>query len=252
MTVEPRIDVVVGASSGLGAALGLNILGSGTPTIMAARRVSSIRELIAGSQQAELGVAQFCDLSDWSSVLEFVSKLAATGVVGRLFLVAGANEPTLPSEPVERCEAADRYVRMTFTSWVVLVDELGRLGALDDRSTVVAVSSIAAGVPFAELSLYGAGKAALEQWVRSRRGGGGPRWVVVRPGRFRSEFFPSEGGTPPLPFELAETILREVAAGSTEISLGGARDRLGTGLERAARMAATRIVRDASPERSDT
>lgn len=245
--------MVIGASSGLGAALATQLLGDGRRVLMSARRLERL-QTVASAGRSE-GAAPICcrsDLRDREDLTRLADAICSIGPIGTIYLVAAANEPIGGSGADEVWATTEDYLRLMLTSYVCLITSLEACSWLDRESTVVYISSIAAGVEFASLPLYGSMKAAMEHWIRSTRDGGRARRVVVRPGRFESEFFGPLSDSSRVPIELAATIISAVESGRDEIHLGGPRDRVASHLQLAAKRLAARLVRDASPERSDT
>ena len=112
---------------------------------------------------------------------------------------------------------------VNFEAFVQLVEEMDRVGR-----KIVAISSLAAVVPFDHLPRYCATKAALESWVVARRRKCASTIIIVRPGPFESELFQKSDTLERkrLPVYLAERIVRAVAQGHSDVFLGGWRDRL--------------------------
>src|SRR5262249_19579330 len=113
-----------------------------------------------------------------------------------------------------------------FGSYIALTDRLIEDGALTRSSRVVAISSLAAVIPFPRLELYSAGKAALEAWCRGARARGGPSFTIVRPGPVKSEFFtPSDlVRIADWPLGKAGRFVRLIDSGRLFVDVGGWRD----------------------------
>lgn len=250
----PVYDVVVGASSGLGAALAAHLMSRGRPVVLAARRLERLNAL-AGAHGSGSPSAPICvqtDLRNPDQVAVLAETIQQTRrPVGTLFLVAGANEPAVTDDLRQRYRDLTEYMGLALVGWISLVESLEHGGGLTQESVVAGVSSIASAVPFSGLPVYGAGKAGFEQWLRATRHPDRARRVVVRPGRFPSEFFPTPGSPPLLPRVLAAQICAEVAGGHDEITLGGRGDRMASALHRGARVLGQRLVTDARSDRSD-
>ncbi|MGV9836493.1 SDR family NAD(P)-dependent oxidoreductase [Nocardia niigatensis] len=254
-TASTSYDVVVGASSGLGAALAIRLMGQMRPVVLAARRVDRLNGIAAAhtSPSEYVPICVQTDLRDAGDVTKLADTIQNIGrPVGNLYLVAGANEPAGTDDPHARYNDLSRYLGMALTGPIALVESLEHRNALTCESVVVGISSIAAAVPFDALPVYGAAKAAFEQWLRATRHPDKARRVVVRPGRFASEFFPRPGATPLLPHQLAARITARVGAGDDEITVGDRGDRRASRLHQLARSAGQRLVTDARTGRSDT
>lgn len=246
---------VLGASAGLGAALVSHHYRSGHRVIAVARRAArldAIRNALGASEnvswQTEVG-----SVTDPDDLNRLMTVLRQRAPIGAVYFVAAANEIPRAGDVVARLGITESYHRLLLSSWVAIGEAVEAEGLLADGGALVAVSSIAAAVPFPGLELYGAGKAALEAWMRAGRTDDGPtRRVVVRPGRFESEFFgPREFDFNALPHALARRIATDVAAGRDEIHLGSYRDRIASRADAAVRQFCRRLVQDASPGRTD-
>lgn len=247
-------DVIVGASSGLGAALATHLMSHGRDVVIAARRLGRLNDLTCEhrARSSSRAVCVQVDLRVPAQVLALARSIQKEERVDRLFLVAGANEPHVSEDLTARQSEVDSYLRLMFAGWIPLVEWLETNRVLTEHSSVVGISSIAGGVPFKALPIYGAAKAGLEHWLRSTRQKGRSRRVVVRPGRFNSEFFGTGKQPIELPLALAERICTKVDHGRNEIYFGSFRDRISSVIHRGAQALSESIVKDASPDRKDT
>jgi short-subunit dehydrogenase len=232
LSAGPRHRVaVLGASSGLGAALALVHARRGDTVLAVARRKSRLEELQreAGATltSARHWVSIDANLRDPGSVEALGGRLSAL-TIDRLYLSAAASPPVLKGSITERISMLEEYHRLLFGSYIALTDFLIEAGAFSPRSTVVAVSSLAAVLPFPGLSLYSAGKSALEAWCKARRGRGAPRFAIVRPGLMETEFFTpsSELDLAGLPLGKAARIVAGIDDQREFIDVGGWRDEL--------------------------
>lgn len=223
-----RRIVVVGASSGLGAALALVHARRGDEVIAVARRkerLDQLRREFLPALPAGRWMPIRADLRDVTEVAALADQLSAWHL-DRLYLNAGANQPEVAGGITERLHGLESYFRLIFAAHVSLAEYLIDKAALTRSSRIVAVSSLAGVIPFPRLEFYSAGKAALEGWCRGARDRGGPGITVVRPGLFRSEFFwPSEIlRTADLPMQKAARIVHLVDRGRDFVDVGGWRD----------------------------
>jgi short-subunit dehydrogenase len=241
---DPQRVVVLGASSGLGAALALLHARRGDWVTAAARREHRLIQL----QQAAAGgsgrwTSTGADLSSPRSVQALASLLAGHRV-DRLYLNAAAIPPRPAGSVTDRIAAAEDYHRLLVVSYVALTEFLIDAAALTPQSTVVAVSSLAAAVPFPRMELYCAGKSALEGWCKARRDPNAPRFAIVRPGVFGSEFFTPSAELIPgsLPLARAARILAGLDKGREFIDTGGWRDILASRLSSLAGPRSRRVI----------
>lgn len=245
---------ILGASAGLGAALASHHYRQGDAVLAVARRRARLAQLATavGAASDDRWRQAVLDLTEPADLDTLVGELERCAPLRAVYFVAAANEVTRGGPPSVRLQVIERYHRLLFVSWVAVAEAADEAGLIGAGGAFVAISSIAAGVPFAGLDLYGAGKAALEAWARTARETSAVRHVVVRPGRFPSDFFePSEFDYDRLPHALAARIANDVARGRHEIHLGDRRDRLASLLGNAAQRISSYYVKDASPERSD-
>jgi NAD(P)-dependent dehydrogenase (short-subunit alcohol dehydrogenase family) len=169
-----RVVVVVGASSGIGAATARAFAGAGAQVHAAARRRPSLGDGIVGRE---------LDVSDRSGVDEFARTLTANGPVHAVIVAAGTN---LPDRALDRLtpEAWDTLIGVNLTGPFNVVHAF--LGALREaRGDVVLIGSISGSWPDVSGSAYQAAKAGLLAFARGagfeehRRG---VRFTTVLPG----------------------------------------------------------------------
>lgn len=201
---------VVGASSGLGAALGLKHRERGDGVVALGRR---------GMRLAQLGDISNAYPGTWESVAAdltdpqgFTSCVERASTCDRVYLCAASNGDV------------EETMNLNFIVQARLAVALDRPGL-----RLVVISSLAAKVAFKEMPHYCASKAALEHWIAGHRQGASASIIVVRPGQFDSEFHtgPRDLRIERLPHERASEVAR-VADGRSEgtVTLGGLRDRV--------------------------
>lgn len=177
-----RSDTIVwitGATSGLGAGLAATVPYDGAEVINISRRAHPVLE----SVRADLSEA-----GDWDAVTEHLAARLATFDGRRAVFVHNA----FLAEPVGFIGDVDpdayrRHVLANVAAPLVVGEAFLRLVPPDVEAGLVMISSAAARVPYAGRAGYGAGKAAMEQWVRTVRSELDHRrsraWVVaIRPG----------------------------------------------------------------------
>ncbi|GGN99390.1 SDR family NAD(P)-dependent oxidoreductase [Nocardia rhizosphaerihabitans] len=207
---------VVGSSAGLGAAVALRHARRDDDVVAVARRGDRLKQL-AESTPPRAG--------KWVSVTADVTSpeglaacLEASAGCDRIYLTAAVN-------------AGIRHtIALNFEAHCRIAEALDRRGL-----QVVAISSLAAVVAFPDLEVYGASKAALEQWFASHSRTAESDLLIVRPGRFASEFH-----TGPLPFDpgslphgrAAEVVAAADSSRSGTVTLGGVRDRIAVAVSR--------------------
>ncbi|MEO5842389.1 MAG: SDR family NAD(P)-dependent oxidoreductase [Acidimicrobiales bacterium] len=173
---------ISGATSGIGAALARNCPYDGARIINISRRVHDEFESV---------VMDLTDPASWSAATTSFTEQLARFTGSRAIFIHNAfhhhRSFAGEGEPLEQFAE----VMANVAAPIVLGDAFLRAA----RSAVergvevglVQMSSGAARLPYPALAVYGAGKAAMEQWVRSVRAerdhrGVGPWVVAVRPG----------------------------------------------------------------------
>lgn len=163
--------IVVGASSGLGAAIALCHTALGDDVFALARRFDRLQMIGASSKGPGRWTSVECDLCAPDSV-RIIANLDAK--IDLVYVCSAAPEAPSPSDlfllnTIRPIELAKRFN--------------------NPQTRIVLISSLAAIIPFPELAIYCSSKAALEQWVAAYRETSKARILVVRPGQFKSEFF---------------------------------------------------------------
>lgn len=216
---------VVGASSGLGAALALHHAASGDSVVAVARRVDRLAQLAAHAGRSAMWHSLSADISSPSGL---ASTIDAVRGAARIYL----------------CAAINGGAEKTFA--VNVIAPLAIATDVDEPGTqIVLVSSLASVVAFPDLELYCASKAALEHAVACRRSTSAADLLVLRPGQFPSEFH-----TGPQPLDTARLPHRRAAQAAAAadrvragtVTLGGFRDVLAARLARILGPTRTRAV----------
>ena len=169
-----RVAVVVGASSGIGAATARAFAQAGARVHAAARRCPSLGDGIVGHE---------VDVTDRDGVAEFARRLTADGPIHVVVVAAGTN---LPDRSLDRLtpEGWDTLISVNLTGAFNVVRAF--LGSLrETRGDVVLIGSISGSWPDVSGSGYQAAKAGLLAYAR---GAGfeehthGVRFTTVLPG----------------------------------------------------------------------
>lgn len=227
--------VVLGASSGLGAALAIAHRERGDDVIAVARRLERLESISQDAERRSQHSGGWCSVKADLTTVEDLKKVAAVIVenasLDRIYLNAAKAQPKSAGSLEERLIGTRSFISLLFEGYVALVEWLIDCGALARSSTVVAISSLAASLPLEGMELYCAGKAALEAWCKSIRLRGGPHVAIVRPGRFESEFYgPRPLDLNTLPYAKAKRIIRGVDHRKDWIEVGGIRDMIASRL----------------------
>ncbi|MBB3656832.1 NADP-dependent 3-hydroxy acid dehydrogenase YdfG [Rhizobium sp. BK650] len=193
MSIEGKIALVTGASSGIGAATALKLAANGARVGLAARRTDRLEELVSRIEKAGgQGIALEMDVVNAASVEAAVSKLAqAFGGVDILFNNAGL----MPLSDIEALKV-DEWQRMVDvnikgvlnTTAAVLPHMIGQ-----KSGHIVNTSSIAGRKVFAGLTVYCATKhavTALSDGMRMELGKKhNIRVTCVQPGAVDTELY---------------------------------------------------------------
>lgn len=207
--MTPPRTWVVGASSGIGAALAAELLHRGHRVAVSARRARLLAELAAGGMSA-----QVCDVTDAASVTAAAGQVtAALGGLDTVIYSAGvwAQMDVDAWDPsVIRRHLEVHVAGLALVIGAVLPGMLAR-GA----GTIAVISSVAGyrGLPRAEA--YGAAKAAQQVLLESLRAdvtGRGVRVVTVCPGFVKTEM--TAENVFPMPWLIdADNAARRIARG---------------------------------------
>jgi len=197
--------VVVGGSSGLGAALAMHYDRRGDRVVATGRRIDRIQPHLRNGGTTKLVRNDLCSL-DAVSMLEPYCRSADI-----IYYCAAVADP----HPIRL------IFRVNLEAFVELSKTIDRKGL-----TIVAISSLAAVVPFENIPAYCASKAALETWIEASRKSMLSRIVIARPGQFSSELFEKADAFDPtcVPSELAARLAEDVLT-RRRLYYGGPRDR---------------------------
>lgn len=193
MSIQGKVALITGASSGIGAATALKLAANGAKVGLAARRADRLTQLVAEIEKAGgQAIALEMDVVDNASVTAGVSKLAeAFGTIDILFNNAGL----MPLSDIDALKT-DEWHRMVDvnikgvlnTTAAVLPHMIGR-----KSGHVVNTSSIAGRKVFAGLSVYCATKhaiTALSDGMRIELGKKhNIRVTCVQPGAVETELY---------------------------------------------------------------
>jgi NAD(P)-dependent dehydrogenase (short-subunit alcohol dehydrogenase family) len=190
------VAVVTGASQGLGLALGEALARRGWALVVDARRTDRLDAAVARLAEHTTVVGVAGDVTDPAHRAELCRAAASLGTVALLV----NNASTLGASPLPALDAITpdtlrRIFDVNVVAPIALVHDLGEL--LDERATVVNITSDAAVEAYPGWGGYGASKAGLEHAsavLAVERPG--LRVLVVDPGDMRTEMhqdaFPGE------------------------------------------------------------
>lgn len=160
-----RRVLVVGASSGVGRALGLHAARAGAAVAFAARRLELVEAAAEAAGPGCTGLA--CDVTDPASVEAAVDR--ATAALGGLDTVVYATgvDPLVRIEDVDAAAWSALFATNVVGASLAIRAALPSLRAAAGR--VVLVSATSVGRPLPGMGAYAASKAALEELARAWR-----------------------------------------------------------------------------------
>jgi short-subunit dehydrogenase len=161
---EERVAIVTGASSGIGAAVAVELARRGARVVAVARRQDRLTAVVESCRiSSPESVAHQADVSSREACEEIVR--ATESRLGRVDIVVNnagisihKNATQTSVDDVERVMAVNFFAPMFLSSAALP-------GMLDRRSgSIINVTSVAGYVPNPGESAYGASKAALSRW----------------------------------------------------------------------------------------
>ncbi|WP_425953370.1 SDR family NAD(P)-dependent oxidoreductase [Xylanimonas sp. McL0601] len=199
-----RRALVVGASSGIGAAIATAFAGAGARVIAAGRRLDRLQE-VAGRADGLPGTVRplELDVADEASARDGVA--AAAAALGGLDVVVN-NAGVMLSSPVQTADPAE-WERMTRTNLLgtLHVSHAALPHLVASKGTLVQTSSTSGRAASAGSGVYAAtkhGVNAFSEALRQEVAPQGVRVVVVEPGMVATE----------LPGHITDPAVREMAA----------------------------------------
>ncbi len=157
--------LVVGASSGVGRAIGLAAAAGGARIALASRRVELLRAVVRDAGGAGLAIA--CDVTDHSSVETTVQTAASEfGGLDAVVYATGI-DPLMRIADVDAATWSNLFATNVTGASLVIRAALPYLQA--SRGQALLISATSVGRPLPGMGAYAASKAALEELVRAWR-----------------------------------------------------------------------------------
>jgi short-subunit dehydrogenase len=190
--VGGRVAVVTGASSGIGAAVAVELARRGATVVAVARRADRLEETVAACRvSAPESIAHPADVSSRPACEDLIDRTTAR--MGRVdILVNNAGISVHKNAVRTSVEEVDRVMAVNFFGPVYLT--MAALpGMLDRRrGSIVNITSVAGYVPNPGEAAYGASKAALSRWSHGLAvdlHGSGVHIGVLSPGPIDTEIW---------------------------------------------------------------
>jgi NAD(P)-dependent dehydrogenase (short-subunit alcohol dehydrogenase family) len=164
-SLDGRRVLVVGASSGVGRAIGLRAGAEGARVAFAARRLELLRTAVQAAGTS--GLAITCDVTDQTSVEKAVQAVAsAFGGLDALVYATGV-DPLVRIENVDALAWSDLFATNVTGASLVTRAALPHLRAVRGRAVFISATSV--GRPLPGMGAYATSKAALEELARAWR-----------------------------------------------------------------------------------
>jgi len=230
MSVPWKQTLLVGATSGIGAALAERLIASGVKVVAAGRRTDRLDAFVA-RHGASKAAAVRVDLADRESLTAF-SKSVTTNFpeIDSVVLNAGTQSPFNLIKPgaTDELSRFHNEVAVNFSAFVDLSMRLQPLLRNKPASALVFVSSHLGFVPATPLPAYSASKAALSAYaitLREQLRGTGVRVIDLWPPPVQTELHdymgPDKGRKFGMPVEeFVDEAMAGLIAGKEEIIVG--------------------------------
>jgi NAD(P)-dependent dehydrogenase (short-subunit alcohol dehydrogenase family) len=169
MKAALRVAVITGAGSGIGRAVALAFLADGFRVVLAGRRESALREVLAHAAAPSNGVAVACDVTDAAQVQALFARTQSS--FGRLDVLFNNAGITAPSVPLEELPVAtwNAVVATNLTGPFLCTQEAFRLMKRQDPrgGRIINNGSISAHAPRLRSVAYTATKHAVTGLTKS-------------------------------------------------------------------------------------
>jgi NAD(P)-dependent dehydrogenase (short-subunit alcohol dehydrogenase family) len=160
-----RRMLVVGASSGVGRAIGLAAAAHGAHVAFAARRLELLQTAVEAAGPPALALG--CDVTDGTSVEQAVEGAAsALGGIDAIVYATGV-DPLVRIETVDAAAWSDLFATNVTGASLVTRAALPYLRAVRGRAVFISATSV--GRPLPGMGAYATSKAALEELARAWR-----------------------------------------------------------------------------------
>jgi len=190
LSLEGRVAVVIGGTSGIGRVLAVGLAGAGARVVASARRADLVESVAAEIEACGLPTLRVVsDVTDRASLVALRSKvLGEFGQIDILVNCAGRTKrgPTLDFSERDWGDILECNLTGTFRSCQVFGAPMLERG----YGRIVNIASLSTFVAFQEVAAYGASKAAVAALTKSLAIEWGPRGVnvnAIAPGVFKTD-----------------------------------------------------------------
>ena len=164
MPTENKIAIITGGGSGLGFAIAKKFVANNITTIIAGRDEEKLKK--AKEQLGELCHARICDVSDLSSIPNFVNEVIKEfGQVDILVNNAGINQKKEFQEVTD--EEFQRVITTNLTAVFVMSREVVKDMLKRKAGCIINISSMAAQYGLPKVIAYSASKTAIDGLTRA-------------------------------------------------------------------------------------
>ncbi|KAK5987331.1 Serine 3-dehydrogenase [Cladobotryum mycophilum] len=229
MTFQYKRVLLVGATSGIGAAMADKLVQEGAKVIAVGRRQERLDAFVRKHGAERASSIQF-DITDKAGLDAFVNKVVKDYPdLDSVFLNSGIQGPVRLSKPAEvDLDAFHGQIDTNFTSLVNLsIKFLPHLQAKGYPTSLIVTGTHISLVPAITLSAYSASKAALRAFfdcLRRENQGSNVRFIEISPPMVQSEmhdYIGPDGGAMGMPVdEFTEKTYAELVQDKEDISIG--------------------------------
>jgi len=179
-SLQDKLILITGASSGIGRAVAIECSKSGASIIATGRNPERLNLTIADLEQASFHLGVQADLTVSEDISRLVSEVP---VLDGAVFCAGVNDKTLV-KMIDQ-DKIEKMFQTNVFSQMLLIKELIKKKKLHAGASLVMISSIASSYSTISNSLYAASKGAIESFVRVLALELAPRKIrvnAIRPG----------------------------------------------------------------------
>jgi NAD(P)-dependent dehydrogenase (short-subunit alcohol dehydrogenase family) len=190
MSLENRVAVVIGGTTGIGRAISLGLAEAGADVIASARHIEQIESIAAEiEQQGRRSIRAVCDVLDRRSLEDLLDKVISSfSKVDILVNCAGITKrvPTLQMDERDWHDILETNLTGTLRCCQVFGRQMIERG----YGRIINIASLTSFVGLYEVAAYAASKAAVGSLTKSLAVEWGPHGVCVNaiaPGVFRTQ-----------------------------------------------------------------